>query len=189
MRHSFTIQALLHLPSLSFLLLLAAAIFLLPEDEQFETLYTETVVSDIIWSRHTPTGEGIQLRAPYLTRQADGIVHIKDVSMEIQQQQSQIYLHGEEGLSGQNYQQITLTNANGTLSTSADNGNNIILSLAVAHYNLDNNHLSGEKVSIRENHSVLTGENFSWNQQIVHLRGNVHAVFRVAETEQNSAKK
>lgn len=175
MRHLLILQTLLHLPSLFFLLLLAVAIFFLTAEESFSPLNTESEATDVVWSRHTPEGEVVRMRATHIQRRQDGVVGIKQVDIHSESDDIRIHLYGEEGETDVNYQQIHLSTADGELTIS--NGDRITLSLEAALYYLDGNYLQGKNARIIQPDRRLSGDYFVWNGEDIILRGNVAASY------------
>lgn len=168
-----------HLPTLLFLSLLALAVFWLPPDEFSQPIAAETKATDIVWSRHTEAGKVAQIKAPYLHRQADGIVSIQDIIIEAQHDENTVSLMGKQGVTDGAYQQISLSAAHAELD-SADG--RVTLSLKSAVYRLDGgNLLRGEQVDIHQHSNIITGDFFLWEGSEMKLYGNVQASYRLED--------
>ena len=168
------------MPALSFLMLLALVVLLLPDEQLPPPLPVETTASDIVWSRMTAAGETIRLRAHHLQRRSDGVVVVEEVEISTRQQKNNLRLRGKQGRTDTTYRQIRLAEANGELITAA--GARVTLSLAAALYSLDGSHLQGEQVKIHQTDGNLSGDIFLWDDENMVLRGNVRATYLPPQT-------
>ena len=172
MQRSLFLHGLLHLPALAFLLL-AAGVFLLPQEKRLPPITAEITANDIAWQRITALGQVINLSTDHLQRQADGTVEAKDVKIEFAEQGA--YLYGKHGITDTIYEKIRLTGASGELITPT--GKRITLSMASALYYIDGTQLLGKSVNIHQHNDRLTGDTFHLDGSTMRLRGNVRASY------------
>ena len=170
------------MPALSFLALLALAVIFLPQEEDIAPLRTETTASDIVWSRITEKGETARMSADTLRQDADGIVKVQVVKIEVaHEDDNNLTLRGDEGVTDNTYEEISLSNTNGRLVTS--DGAHITLSLATAVYRLDGSHLEGQQAKIHQGNEEIVADEFIWDSEDIVLRGNVQASYVVPAAE------
>lgn len=174
--HSLTGQVLLHFPSVFFLLLLVATVFIFPGEERLPPIDNEVRAEGIVWSRYTEAGEVVRLAAPLMVRRVDGRVEVEQVRIDTRQRGYAVYLQGARGATDSQYQQIRLQDTVGEI---INNGERISLSLASAVYDLDGSQrLQGSGVVIRKGENEFSGERLLWDNEHLRLQGRVRASYR-----------